>query len=272
MRFGICSEIFQEWGDVERSIRYARDIGYDGIEIAPFTLAKHVTDIPSSVRGDIVKWGEAAGLDILGIHWVLVGPEGLHINGPDEAVRERTARYLIDLVQFCGDIGGKRMIFGSPKARDVDPSMTYDDAFAYTVAAFEKALPACEKHDVTICMEPLSSQETNFCRTAEETARLIDTIDHEKFRLLLDTKAMADEESDRPELIKRYKSYLAHYHANDANLRGPGFGDVDFRPIFAALREIGYEGYVSVEVFKFDEGPEEIATRSLEYMKGCLEG
>ena len=50
-------------------------------------------------------------------------------------------------------------------------------------------------------------------------------------------------------------------------LVGPGFGDVDFKPIAAALHEVGYDGYVSVEVFDFTEGPEVIATKSLEYLK-----
>lgn len=270
MKFGVCSEIFQDWNDTERTINYAKEIGYDGLEVAPFTLSQYVTDISSSVRNDIVKWAAQADLDILGIHWVLVGPDDLHINGPDLETRKRTAQYLIDLARFCGDIGGQVMIFGSPKQRNVDPSMSYDEAFDNTVAAFETALPACEEHGVTICMEPLSAQETNFCQSAEETIRLIDTIGHDHFRLLLDTKAMTDEVAGRPELIKKYASYLAHYHANDANLRGPGFGDVDFRPIFAALEEIEYKDYVSVEVFKFDPGPEEIASRSLAYMKECL--
>ena len=50
-------------------------------------------------------------------------------------------------------------------------------------------------------------------------------------------------------------------------MNGPGWGDVDFGPIFQALRDINYDRYVSVEVFKFEPGPEAIATRSIEYMR-----
>ena len=103
--------------------------------------------------------------------------------------------------------------------------------------------------------------------TKEETLRLIDAVGHPKFKLLLDTKAMEMEREDRATLIRRCAQYLKHYHANDPNLNGPGWGDVDFAPIFQALRDIGYGGYVSVEVFKFEPGPEAIATKSLEYMR-----
>ena len=267
MKFGICSEIFKEWNDVSRAIAYTKEIGYDGIEIAPFTLAQHVTDIPASTRSAIVKKAQEADLEVLGIHWVLVGPEGLHINGPDKAVRDRTSQYLVDLVHFCGDVGGKLIIFGSPKQRNVHESLTYDQAFDYTVQAFERALPACEERGVTFCMEPLTHLETNFCTSAEETVRLIDRINHPNFRLLLDTKAMTFEKEGRAATIRKFAKYLAHYHANDENLNGPGWGDVDFAPIFEALKSIGYTDYASVEVFKFDAGPEAIATRSLEYMK-----
>jgi sugar phosphate isomerase/epimerase len=51
------------------------------------------------------------------------------------------------------------------------------------------------------------------------------------------------------------------------NLKGPGFGDVDFVPIATALKDVKYDGYVSVEVFKFEEGAEAIATRSIDYLK-----
>ncbi|HUW61197.1 MAG TPA: sugar phosphate isomerase/epimerase family protein [Candidatus Bathyarchaeia archaeon] len=270
MKLGICSEIFKDWNDVGRAIDYVKQAGYDGLEIAPFTLAQYVSDVPQQVRRDIVARAQAAKLDILGIHWVLVGPEGVHITHPEKSVRDRTAQYLIDLANFCGDVGGKVLIFGSPKQRSVQEGMSYEQAVENAVAVFEHALPTCADRGVTICMEPLTHLETNFCTTAEETVRLIDRINHPNFRLLLDTKGMTFEKDDRATLIRRYAKYLAHYHANDENLSGPGWGDVDFGPIFQALKDIKYQGYVSVEVFDFKPGPEAIAEKSLAYMKGFV--
>jgi sugar phosphate isomerase/epimerase len=137
LKFGICSEIFQSWDDPQRAIHYAKEVGYDGLEVAPFTLAKRVTEISSKTRNDLVRWAEDADLDLLGIHWVLVGPDDVYINHPDRATRERTSQYLIDLVRFCGDIGGKVMIFGSPNQRNVVAPLTYDEAFEYTAQSFE---------------------------------------------------------------------------------------------------------------------------------------
>ena len=270
MKLGICSEIFQDWNDTARTMNFARECGYDGIEIAPFTFAPYVTDIDARTRAEIVNRAAEAGVDVLGIHWVFVGPDGVYLTHPDKAVRDVTTQYLIDLAHFCGDIGGRVMIFGSPKQRNVMEGVTYDAAFDHARGVFEGALPAFEARGVTICMEPLTHMETNFCQSAAETVRLIDAVNHPNFRLILDTKAMAFEDDDRPTLIKRYASYLAHYHANDENLEGPGFGAIDFAPIFQALQEIDYQNYVSVEVFKFDPGPETIAKKSIEYMKRFL--
>jgi sugar phosphate isomerase/epimerase len=267
MKFGICSEIFKDWEDIHRACSFVKEVGYDGIEIAPFTFAPYVTDIDAATRADIVKAAEAVDLDILGIHWVLIGPEGLHLTSPDKPTRDRTAQYLRDLAHFCGDIGGKVIIFGSPKQRNVMDGVTLEQATDNAVEVFESALPVMEERGVTICMEPLSTNETNFCYTAAQTVALIERIGHPNFRLLLDTKAMTDDEDTRPNLIRKYIKHLAHYHANDANLEGPGFGDVDFAPIFEALKDAGYQDYVSVEVFKFDPGPERIARESLAYMK-----
>jgi sugar phosphate isomerase/epimerase len=267
VKFGICNEIFKEWNDIERTIQYVKSVGYDGLEVAPFTLAQYVTDIPDSTRKAIVKSAAEAGLDILGIHWVFVGPEGVYLTHPDVAVRDFTAQYLVDLVHFCGDIGGKVIVFGSPKQRNVGRDVTYNQAFDYARGIFERAMPACEARGVTICMEQLTHLETNFCQTVAETVELIDAVGHPNFQLLLDTKAMAFQAEKRPELIRKYAPYLKHYHANDENLNGPGWGNVDFGPVFEALKGVLYKGYVSVEVFNFEPGPEAIATKSLEYMK-----
>ncbi len=267
MKFGICNEIFKEWNSIQRTVDFVKQAGYDGLEIAPFTLSQYVYDIPASTRAEIVKAAGAASLEILGIHWVFVGPEGVYLTHPDASVRDFTANYLVDLVNFCGDISGKVLIFGSPKQRNVMRDVTYNQAFGYAREVFEKALSVCERRGVTICMEQLTHLETNFCQTVDETLELIEAINHPNFQLLLDTKAMAFQTEDRPALIRRCAKYLKHYHANDANMNGPGWGDVDFGPIFQALRDINYDRYVSVEVFKFEPGPEAIATRSIEYMR-----
>ncbi len=267
MKFGICNEIFKDWNDIDRTIEYVKKIGYDGLEIAPFTLAPHVTDIDAGTRRRIVRKAQEVGLDILGIHWVLVGPDGLHLTHPEAGVRDRTVQYLRDLIHFCGDIGGRVLIFGSPKQRNVLEGVTPELAFSYAVDAFTRVMDDCDERGVTICMEQLSPQETNFCSTVAETVELIDTVNHPRFQLLLDTKAMEQEAEDRATLIRKYAKYLRHYHANDTNLNGPGWGEVDFAPIFEALRDIDYDGYVSVEVFKFEPGPEAIAEKSLAYMR-----
>ena len=267
VKFGICSEIFKDWNDIARTIHFVKETGYDGLEVAPFTFAPFVTDISQDTRTEIVKRAAEADLDILGIHWVFVGPDGVHLTHPDPAIRRFTATYLKALVDFCGDIGGKIIVFGSPKQRNVEEGVTYDQAFGYARAIFEEAMPVCEARGVTICMEPLTHLETNFLQSAAETVTLVDAVGHPNFQLILDTKAMTFEQDNRPTLIRRYADKMKHYHANDENMHGPGFGEVDFAPIFEALKEIQFGGYVSVEVFNFEPGPEAIAQKSLAYMK-----
>jgi sugar phosphate isomerase/epimerase len=120
---------------------------------------------------------------------------------------------------------------------------------------------------VTLCLEPLSPPEADFVNTCAEAVAILDHLDHPNFMLHLDVKAMATDEAPAPELIRRYADRTGHFHANDTNRRGPGFGDTDFEPIFRALKESGYRGWVSVEVFDHSPDPETIARESLRYMR-----
>lgn len=270
MKLGICNEIFKEWGDWPRACDYVKDVGYDGMEIAPFTFADDVNAISAQQRAEIRKAAADAGLEIIGLHWLMIGPEGIHLTTADQATRDRTARYLIDLANCCADLGGTRMIFGSPKQRNLEDGVTYEEAFDNAREVFESALPTLEQCGVVLCMEQLAPNETDFCSTAEQTVALIDAVGHPNFQLILDTKAMKDEPLSRPDTIKKYAKYLKHYHANDENLKGPGFGRVNFAPIIKALKDIDYQDYVSIEVFDFDMGPTGIAGRSYEYLQQFL--
>jgi len=266
MKFAICNEIFQGW-KLQDAIGFAAKTGYDAVEIAPFTLANSVTEITPDERRTIRQTAERAGLAISGIHWVLVKPEGLHLNHPDAALRARTSRYFCELVEFCADVGGRFMVVGSPKQRNVLPGVTAEQAWDWATGTFREPVKRAEARGVTICLEPLSPVETNFINTAAEAIRFVHQLESPHFKIILDVKAMSSESKPIPQIIRESWPHFAYFHANDKNLKGPGFGEVDFKPIAAALKEVGYEGYVSVEVFQFEEGAEVIATQSLAYLK-----
>jgi sugar phosphate isomerase/epimerase len=266
MKFAICNEIFREW-KLEDVFPYVAKAGYAAVEIAPFTLANSVADISAAERQKIRDEAARSQVEIAGIHWVLVKPEGLYINHSDAGIRARTAKYFRDLVDFCGDLGGKVMVVGSPKQRNVLPDVSPEQAWAWAAECFRDAVKRAEERSVTICFEPLASAETNFINSAAEAIRFVEQFDSPAFKIILDVKAMCAEQKSIPQIIRESWPRFAHFHANDKNLKGPGFGEVDFKPIAAALKGVGYAGYVSVEVFNFDEGPEVIATKSLEYLK-----
>lgn len=266
MKFGICNETFQDWKIDDVFTTCAR-LGYDVVEIAPFTLAKYVTDISAAERTRIRDAAARAGIGISGIHWVLVQAEGMYLTSPESATRERTARYFCDLVDFCADLGGKSIVVGSPKQRSLLPGVTYEQAWAWATDVFRPAVETAAQRGVTLCFEPLPMEDTNFINTAEEAVRFTRQLASPHFQVILDVRAMSWEAKPIPQVIRESRGHFAYVHANDRNLKGPGFGEIDFRPIAAALREVGYDGVVSVEVFKYDEGPEVIATRSLEYLK-----
>jgi len=268
MRYAICNETFEGWPH-ERVCRFVADLGYEGLEIAPFTVAPRVTDLTAAQRQVLRSQAEECGLTILGLHWLLARTEGLQITSADAAVRDRTAAYLVELARFCRDLGGNLIVFGSPAQRRIPTGVTAAEARDYAVDTFKKALPAIADCGVKLCLEPLAPSETDFINNCAEAVALLDLVEHPNFVLHLDVKAMSSEGTPVPDLIRRYAPKTGHFHANDPNRRGPGFGETDFKPIFGALRESDYQGWVSVEVFDYSPDPETIARECIRYMREC---
>jgi sugar phosphate isomerase/epimerase len=271
MKFAICNETFGDRSFADTFSTIAK-LGYTGVEIAPFTFAPHdepfdLRKVPAERFVEVRTMAADAGLEIIGLHWLLAKTEGNYLTSPDPTVRRRTADNLKLLAEACADLGGKIMVLGSPKQRNLLPGVSYEDAESYAVEVLHSAIGASRQYGVTIAVEPLGPAEGDFMRTAESGIRLCKLVNSPHCKLHLDVKAMSSEAKPIPDIIRDSRKWMVHFHANDPNLLGPGMGDVDFKPIFAALKETNYDGWVSVEVFKYEPSPDEIAQRSLEYMR-----
>jgi len=272
MKISICNELFRGW-PMDRIFSYAAQLGYDGIEIAPYTLADSVTEISHEKRKAIRRAAEENGIEIIGLHWLLVKPEGLYINHPDEFIRIKTQEYIEALIHFCADIGGKVLIHGSGHQREVQEKCTFREAWEWARETFEACLETARKRNVIYCIEPLTRASTNFINTVEEALRMVKEIRHPNFKMVFDCRsATTHEESIITALLRALESRaLYHVHVNDATGRGPGFGETKFTPILKTLIESGYQRHISVEVFEYDPNPETIASRSIGYLRGILE-
>jgi len=269
MKFAICNETFLDW-PFDRAFAFAAECGYSGIELAPFTMAADAHDISPAQRAEVRRQADAAGLEVVGLHWLLAKTTGYYLTTPDAEVRRRTSAYIQELARLCRDVGGSRMILGSPQQRNLLPGVTYAQALDHAASVVSEALPVLEETGVTLCLEPLAPAEGNFLNTAADAVGLIERIGHPNCRLILDCKAMSSEAVSIPELIHRHIGVLEHFHANDPNKQGPGFGELDFVPIFEALGQVDYRGWVSVEVFDYSPGIERLARESFENMQAAL--
>lgn len=265
-KFAICNETFKDWPQ-DRAFAFAAECGYRGIEIAPFTLANYVRDITAAQRREIRRLAEQNALEVVGLHWLLANTEGFHLTSPELQVRRKTADYIGELARCSAELGGKLMVFGSPKQRDLLPGVTRAEAMRYGAETLRLALPALEAADVTLALEPLSPTVTTFMTTAADGAELARLVDSPRCRLHLDCLAMSSEPTPISDLIRRHRSLLAHFHVNDTNSQGPGFGTINFVPVLKALRDIDYQGWVSVEVFDYTPGPERLARDSMSHLK-----
>ena len=270
MKFAICNETFGDW-NLSDALKLARETGYTGWEVAPFMLSDDIRNFDQQARKNYRRQVEQAGLEIIGLHWLLAKTEGFYLTSQEEQVQKSTASYLEQLAELCRDLGGKVMVLGSPQQRNVPEGQSMDSAMECAAKVLASVTPTLESTGVQIAVEPLGREEGNFLNHASDARTLIDQIGHPSIQLHLDVKAMSDEGIPIDQIIRDNASAMIHFHANDPNRRGPGMGEVDFTPIFRALKEIDYRGWTSVEVFDYTPGIETLVVESMDNMRKTLD-
>jgi len=273
MRIALCNEVLADLS-LERQCEVAARLGYDGLEIAPFTLSGSPEKISTADAAKIRATVEASGLVVTGLHWLLVKPDGLSLTDSDPAVRARTLAVMTHLVGLCAELGGAVMVHGSPKQRQIAPGETHAIALARLQDALAQIALAAARVGVIYCIEPLSKRETALINTVAEATELVRAIDHPNLRTMIDCSAAGLAETEPvPALIDRWlpTGLIAHLQVNDPNRRGPGQGEMKFAPILAALKRHNYAGTIAVEPFDYSPDGAGVTAFSAGYLRGLLE-
>jgi D-psicose/D-tagatose/L-ribulose 3-epimerase len=274
MRIALCNEVLAPMA-FERQCEFAAALGYDGLELAPFTLGEEPLALTAAERARLRRAAQEAGIVVSGLHWLLARPAGLSITSADLRVRQRTADVLRGLVELCADLGGSVLVHGSPAQRRLPDDSTAPAAREHAIELIASAAAHAADAGLIYCIEPLAPPEANFIHTLQEAADIVRAIGCPALRTMLDCCAAARAEASPPaQLLEHWlpTGLVAHVQVNDSNLRGPGQGALRFGPVFAALHRHRYGGWVSVEPFEYRPDGPACAARAIGYVRGVLEG
>lgn len=265
-KYSLCNEVFEKW-EFAASCREMRKAGFQGIEIAPFTLADHLDEISAARRRELRDIMRSEGTSFAGLHWLLITPKWLHVTTADRTIREKSWQYFRKLIDFCADLGEKGiMVFGSPKQR-ASQGNSAEEARRHLRDLLASVAQHAGSRGVTILIEPLASKDTDVVNTMAEAVAMVEDIRHPAIQSMFDFHNTPDEREPLDVLVRRYYRYIRHIHVNEMDGRYPGTGNLDFRPVFQVLFERKFPYWVSLEVFDFKPGPVEIARASMDYFR-----
>lgn len=257
-----------------RQCEYAAKLGYDGLEIAPYTLSEEPHRMGAAQIAAARSAAEDCGIAVTGLHWLLVKPAGLSISAKDEATRRKTLDVMLALTDLCAALGGRYLVHGSPQQRRIEAGETHAAALARAKDCFAAVSERAQKAGVIYCIEPLASETTPLINTLEEAAEIVSEIANPALKTMLDCSAAGRMEKEPlGALADRWlpKGLIAHVQVNDRNRRGPGQGEQRFAPLFAALKRHGYAGDVAVSPFDYVPDGPGAAARAIGYIRGILE-
>ncbi|MGA7412391.1 MAG: sugar phosphate isomerase/epimerase family protein [Bryobacteraceae bacterium] len=272
LRFSVCNEVFETTPFAE-SCAAIRLYGYDGIEIAPFTLAEQPSDISAAQRAEYRLTMADHQLAFVGLHWLMVSPKGLHVTTPDNEVRAKSWEHIRRLIDLCADLGdGGVLVFGSPKQRSSTGGMTPAEATKVFTEELAKMAAQAEGRNVRILVEALPHNQSDIINRLADAAAIVEQIGSPAVRTMFDSHNAVDETDPHPELIRRYWPYIEHIHVNELDGREPGTGDYDFQALMNTLAALNYQGWISLEVFDFSHGAETITRGAIEHLRGVVAG
>jgi D-psicose/D-tagatose/L-ribulose 3-epimerase len=247
MRFGANTFIWADHFDPEQTalLDRLRHAGFDGIEIPLMD--------PQSMRTTAVRRAiERSGLACT-VCSVL--PRGLNAISEDASIRQMTREHLARCIAATAELGAS--VIAGPLYAPVGYLPGHrrtQEEWKRAVDCFQQLGPALDEYNVHLAIEPLNRYETYFLNIAADAVQLCRQIQHRRIGILFDTYHANIEEKNIGKAISACGSHLFHVHSCENDRGIPGSGHVDWANVAAALQEIGYDGWLTIEGFGFSLG------------------
>lgn len=274
MRLALCNEVLSPW-PFARQCEHAAALGYQGLEVAPFTLGAEPWKLSLQERVALRRAAADAGIAVSGLHWLLREPAGLSITTADTAQLARTQEVLRRLVGLCADLGGTVLVHGSPAQRRMPAgAASAEAARGRALEVLAAVADEAQAAGLLYCIEPLAPPAANFIHTVAEAAAIVQALQRPALRTMVDTCAAARAEAEPLHALLAHwlpTGLIAHIQVNDPNHRGPGQGALRLGPALRTLREHAYAGWVAVEPFEYHPDGPAAAARAIGYLQGLLE-
>jgi sugar phosphate isomerase/epimerase len=209
----------------------------------------------------------------VGLHWLLVTPNWLHITTPDAALRTKSWDYVRQLIDLAGDLREGQnepaiMVLGSPKQRATTGGATVPQAIDHLVEGLQSVGDHAHERNCVLCMETLDHSQTDVDCTLAQTVEILHRVNKPAVQTMFDFHNTPDERDPPDVLVERYFPMIRHVHINEMDGRWPGSGHSDYVPLLRTLKRKNYRGWISLEVFDFKAGAENIGRASIDYLKG----
>jgi sugar phosphate isomerase/epimerase len=226
-------------GRPEESFAYARDLGYDGVEL-------HVRDAAEVDADKLRLQSDQCGVGVAALATGLAKRvDGLSLVDGDETRRRAAIARVRGHLDLAAQFGCP-VIIGSMRGNIPSPDRR-EWIMARLTDALRQLAEYISKKDCYVLLEAVNRYENNYLNTCAETIAFIERVGSPKIQLLLDAYHMNIEECDNAAAIRTAGARLGHFHISENTRRYPGDGQMDFTKILKALREIKYAGWLSME-------------------------
>lgn len=258
MKRAVCNELFGSL-PFDQQCLVSAESGLQGLEIAPYTIADERFQFPDSLIRDCRRSLERHGLEFAGFHWLLTKPEGMRLTSNDKADRDTAIAFLKRLVEVAADLGGGELVLGGPKQRNAAPPVTETMAVDYLIDAARQVGEFARTRNCWFCIEALPKNQSNIINTLEEARLVVETCQGRGVSSMFDFHNTLDERLSWERLIAENQDIIRHVHVNTMDGGVPAVSETGaYRQAFRKLEEIGYDGWLSLEIFFQPDQPETV--------------